>query len=297
MQSLRQRKTSQSSYTSREKSFSLKEHDEEFGKQEEIFGVCLPSASVWASSLDRRGRVGFETVWLLRSNHFSPPISLAILSFPLCCTHRPNSAQHDSSLHCYEYQSAGLKMRCCYCRRTVCANREGRCTWLQRSDRIMMSSGNISASFLNPQILFSCSARDRNQHGPLLWHHSDPIILGSKLTLAPSFRGCCWLTSKCPSYPQASLPSDAVLGAVIPTGLAFQNKGCMFSVCLSKEGCVTAGLTDKQTESGEPRPNLATSSQNSPRISFLFKFSLHTRELIGKQGHYKLHALHMLCEG
>lgn len=81
MQSLRQRKTSESSYTSREKSFSLKEHDEEFGKQEEIFGVCLPSASAWASSLDRRGRVGFETVWLQRSNHFFPislPYSLSV---------------------------------------------------------------------------------------------------------------------------------------------------------------------------------------------------------------------------
>lgn len=78
------------------KSFSLKEHEEEFGKQEEIFGVCLPSASEWASSFDRRGRVGFKTVWLQRSNqfffsHFCPLFCLR-LSFPLCCAHRPNSA-------------------------------------------------------------------------------------------------------------------------------------------------------------------------------------------------------------
>lgn len=148
MQSLRQRKTSESSRTSGEKSFSLKEHDDEFGKQEEIFSVCLPSASAWASSLDRRGRVGFETVWL-QSNHFflislsySPSASLS-----LSVARRPNSAQHGSSLHCYEYQWAGLKMRSYYCRHTVCANREGRCTWLRRGDRIMMSSGNISAAF------------------------------------------------------------------------------------------------------------------------------------------------------
>lgn len=38
-----------------------------------------------------------------------PPISLLYSpSTPLCCTHRPNS-EHDSSLHCHEYQSAGLK--------------------------------------------------------------------------------------------------------------------------------------------------------------------------------------------
>lgn len=61
-----------------------------------------------------------------------------------------------------------------------------------------------------------------------------------------------------------------VLGSIIPAGLAFQNKGCMFSVCLSKEGCITAGLTDKQTESGEPRPDLATLSQKmSQNILFV----------------------------
>lgn len=119
---------------------------------------------------------------------------------------------------------------------------------------------------------------------PLLWQHSDPIILCSKRTHAPSFGGCCWLASKCPSCPQALLPSDTVLGAVIPAGLPFQNKGCMCSVCLSKECCITAGLADKQTETGEPRPNLATPSHNCPKISFLFKFSLHTQEFIGKQG-------------
>lgn len=165
-------------------------------------------------------------------------------------------------------------MRSCYCRSTVCANREGRCTPLQRRDRIMMSCGNIPASFLNPQILSSCSAHDRNQHGPLLWRCSNPTILRSKLALASGFGGCCWLTSKCPSCPQSSLPSDTVLGAVIPAGLAFQNKGCMFSVCLSKEGCITAGLTDKQTEAGEPRPNLATLSQNCPRISLFVQIQL-----------------------
>lgn len=38
-----------------------------------------------------------------------PPIALPYSpSIPLCCTHRPNS-EHDSSLHCHEYQSAGLK--------------------------------------------------------------------------------------------------------------------------------------------------------------------------------------------
>lgn len=154
-------------------------------------------------------------------------------------------------------------MRSYYCRHTVCANREGRCTWLWRGDRIMMSSGNIPASFLNPQILFSSLACDRNQHRPLLWQHSDPIILCSKLS--PSFGVCCWLASKCPSYPQASLPSDAALGAVIPAGLAFRNKGCMFSVCLSKEGCITAGLAGKQTETGEPRSNLANSITELPQ--------------------------------
>lgn len=81
----------------------------------------------------------------------SPVLSI---SLSLCCAQRPSSAQHDSSLHCCEYQSAGLKMRSCYCRCTVCANREERCTWLWRGDRIMMSSGNIAASFHSPQFLF-----------------------------------------------------------------------------------------------------------------------------------------------
>lgn len=148
MQSLRQRKTSEStSYTGREKSFALKEHDEEFGKQEEIFGVCLPSASAWASFLDRKGRGAFENGLTTEEQFaFFPPFLFLILSLLLCCEHRPNSAQHDSSLHCSEYQSAGLKMRLCYCRSTVCANRVGRCTWLQRSNGIMMSSGNSQLS-------------------------------------------------------------------------------------------------------------------------------------------------------
>lgn len=67
----------------RKKSLPLKEHDEEFGKQEEIFGVCLPSASAWASCLDRKGRAGFETVWLQRSNHFFPISLRPILSLSL----------------------------------------------------------------------------------------------------------------------------------------------------------------------------------------------------------------------
>lgn len=158
-------------------------------------------------------------------------------------------------------------MRSSYCRCSICTNREGRCTRLRRGDRIMMSFGYISISLLNPQILFSSSAHDRSQHRPLLWQRSFPIILCSKLTLVPGFGGH-WLKSKCPSCPEALLPSDRVLGAVIPPGLAFQNKGCMFSVCLSKEGCITAGLADRQIETGEPRPNLETSSQNCPRISF-----------------------------
>lgn len=98
-----QRKTSQSSYASwgkKKKSFSLREHDEEFGKQEEIFGVCLPSASVWASSLDRRGRAAFETVWLQRSNHFFPaplPCSLPV-SLPLSVAHKDQTLLSTTSL-------------------------------------------------------------------------------------------------------------------------------------------------------------------------------------------------------
>lgn len=69
----------------KKKTFSLKEHDEEFGKQEEIFVACKPSSS---SSLDRKERVGFETAWLRRSNHF-PPISLlfSLRVFPLFVVH------------------------------------------------------------------------------------------------------------------------------------------------------------------------------------------------------------------
>lgn len=62
------------------------------------------------------------------SPHFSPLFSL--LSFLLYCTQRSNS-EHDSSLRRYEYQSAGLEMRSCYCRNTACSNREGTCTSLK----------------------------------------------------------------------------------------------------------------------------------------------------------------------
>lgn len=100
------------------------------------------------------------------------PISLSV-SFPLCYTHRPNSAQHASSLHCNEYQSEGLKMRSCYCRSTVCTNREGRCTRLQRGDRIMMSSGNISASFLTLKSSFPAQLTTETNTG----HYCDTTAI------------------------------------------------------------------------------------------------------------------------
>ena len=60
--------------------------------------VC-PQIQCEPHLLTERG-AGFETVWLQRSNHFLPPISLGyslhVCLFPLCCTHRPNSAQQDS---------------------------------------------------------------------------------------------------------------------------------------------------------------------------------------------------------
>lgn len=145
MQSLRQKKTSESSYTSGEKSFSLKEHDEEFGKQEEIFGVCLPSASAWASSPDRGGRADFETVWLQRSNHFFPFLFLILSHSSSLCTHTHTTLCSAWFLPALLWIPMSRTKDEIYCRRTVCANREGRCTWLSRDDWIMMSSGNISA--------------------------------------------------------------------------------------------------------------------------------------------------------
>lgn len=153
--------------------FPRKEHDEKFRKQEEIFGVCLPSASAWASSLDSRASKQLDYRGVNAFFILSPFVCF-FLSLSLPCMHRLNSAQCDSSLHCYAYQSTGPRMRSCCRRCSVCANREGRSTRLQRDDRIMMSSENISASSLNPQILFSSSTHSRNRHSP--------FILCSKLT-------------------------------------------------------------------------------------------------------------------
>ena len=231
--------------------------------------------------LTERG-AGFETVWLQRSNHFYPPFLSLILStsvFSLSAAHTDQTLlSRTLFLHRYEYQSAGLKMWSCYCRSAVCTNREGGMYLTQRGDRIMMSSGNISATLSQPSNpLFLLGSRRQPTRAVIVTAQQSFLFCVLKLALASSFGGCFWLASKCPSCPRSSLPSDSVLGAVIPAGLAFQNKGCMFSVCLSKEGRITAGLGDKQTEAGEPRPNLATSSRNYPRISFLFTFSPHTR--------------------
>lgn len=115
----------------------------------------------------------------------------------------------------------------------------------QRGDRTMMSSGNTSPSVHStPNLFFPALNPDRNQIRPILWQHGNRFIWGFKFSLALGFGGCCWLTSKCPLCPQSSLPSDAVLGAIIPVGLAFQNKGCMFSICSSKEGHIAAGLAN-----------------------------------------------------
>lgn len=143
----------------------------------------------------------------------------------------------------------------------------------QRGDRIMMSSGNTSGSFHDTPNLFflSCLNPDRNQIRPILWQHGSRLIWGFKFSLALGFGGYCWLTSKCPSCPQSSLPSDTVLGAIIPVGLAFQNKGCMFSICSSKEGHIAAGPRE-HAEAGEPMSNLAASSPSCPGLSFFWNF-------------------------
>lgn len=276
MQSLRQGKTSEIVIhkQGKKKVFSLKEHDEEFGKQEEIFCVCLPSASVWATSFDRKGRGCFETVWLQRSDHFLPLFLSSILSpsrFPLLHRLRTQtklcSAWLFSALLWIPISKTKDEISLLY-------------VLIKRGDVldftwIMMSCGNISATLKSsfPARL----ARETNTVTAILLF----CVLNS------SFGGFL-LTQNSPHVHSPSLPSDIILGAVIPVDLAFQNKGYMFSVCPSEEDGITAGLANKQSQVwGTKAQSLPTSPQNCPSISFLFKFSVHTGELMGKQGCFK----------
>lgn len=167
----------------------------------------------------------------------------------------------------------------------------------QRGDRIMMSSGNTSVSFHNTPNLFffSCLNPDRNQIRPILWQHNR-LIWGFKFSLALGFGGYCWLTSKCPSCPQSSLPSDTLLGAIIPVGLAFQNKGCMFSICSSKEGHIAAGPANTP-RLGNQCPIWQLHLRAVPDyLFFLVRFRLRWWTKETRTFFDKLHSLRMLSE-
>ena len=120
----------------------------------------------------------------------------------------------------------------------------------------MINSGNISSA---RQILFSSSPWDRNQN-----RGSAAFRVFCALNSLPEFQRAplARLLSPCPSCPRAPLPSDGVSGAAIPAGLAFQNKGCVLSVCLSRKGCARCSWCGRRAERDfrEPRPNLPISS-------------------------------------
>ena len=145
---------------------SLKEHDEEFGKTgRDLRCLCALRFSVSHISW-QRGEQALKQSDYREVITSYPPFLSVILStsvFSLSAAHTDQTLlSRTLFLHRYEYQSAGLKMWSCYCRSTVCTNREGDMYLTQRGHRIMMSSGNISAKLSQPSNpLFLLSSRQK----------------------------------------------------------------------------------------------------------------------------------------
>lgn len=194
-------------------------------------------------------------------------------------------------------------MRSCYCRCTVCANREGRCTWLWRGDRIMMSSGNIAACFLNPQILFPSPPRDGKQHRPLLWRHSNPIILCFK-TFA------LWVLEAAVDSNQNAPHVHRPRCHLMPLQEPSSRRAWLFRIKVACSPSASpkrvASQLVEQANRLKPRTldlGWETKVQSGniiskppTKIPLLFKFSSHAGEMVGKWDRSKrpkLHVLHM----